>query len=242
MDRIRQLAALLPAAVLVTWTAAATAANVEVFPLRVDLSERQLRDVIRVVNNDSAPVTFQVEPFLWTRDNGLDRLTPAPDLLAVPPVFTVAPAATQAVRIGFRKPPGGDRETSYRLLFTELPDATAQDTMVAIVLRMSLPVFVTPARTTVRPQWSARRTGPATLELTLGNAGNVHIRVTRLELFSASRPDQPLASVDAGRYALPGATEKWTLPLDRPLSEDTIIVQAATTRGELRETVAVSPR
>jgi len=224
----------------VAWSGAVTGAEVDVFPLRIDLSAQHLRDVINIVNNDDMPVAFQVKTFLWSRDDGVDQLTATRDLLAVPPVFTVAPAATQAVRIGFRKPPGSDRETSYRLVFTELPDATAKEATVAVVLRMSLPVFFSPATKTLRPQWSARRGGVDTVELTLVNAGNVHMMVTGLKLFSESRPAEPLATFDGGRYVLPGTTETWTLPLGRPFSEDSVVVQATTRRGELRETVAVS--
>lgn len=244
MRRIRPITARWPAAAVVLWAAAAGAAEIDVSPMRVELSAQRHRDVITFVNNDTAPATFQVEGFLWTQEDGGDLLAPADDLLAVPPVFTVAPASSQAVRIGFRQMPHADREVSFRLIFTEIPDTTkgGATLSVTVVLRISLPVFFTPQGAAAVPQWSARRADPKALELVLGNAGNAHIRVTDLAVFSAARPDQRVAATDAPRYVLPGATTTWVLPLERPLMDSSVIVKSTTTRGELRETVAVSAR
>ncbi len=238
---VRQRAALvLFAVVLSLWPSLnAGAASLTVSPLRLYLSPQSARGVINVHNAESAPVLVQVEAFLWSQEDGGNRLTDTRDLIVVPPVFTLPPDGDQVIRVGFRRPPDTARELSYRIILSPVPDETEAQG-VAFVVRMSLPLFLTPPRAEAKPVWSVEQAEAGSLRVKLHNAGSAHVQVTRLAVLPPSEGDEPLAELSTVGYVLPGATLEWTLPLTRPLSGDSVRLEADTNLGDVQEIVPIS--
>ncbi|HEY0267563.1 MAG TPA: fimbria/pilus periplasmic chaperone [Rhizomicrobium sp.] len=148
-----------------------------------------------VTNHGDRPVTVQIEAADWTQAQGRDLLAPSGAFFASPPFATLAPGARQTVRVMAR--PSGGGEHVYRLLVSELPDAT-EGAGVHVLLQFSVPVFVRAAPPPA-PQltWSSR--GGV---LSATNSGGRTVKLTSLTLDGAVR--------DTGLvYLLPGATRSF---------------------------------
>ncbi|HEX4652543.1 MAG TPA: fimbria/pilus periplasmic chaperone, partial [Granulicella sp.] len=95
--------------------------------------------VLTVGNQSNHEIAFQIRAFAWQQNRaGDDQLAATDELLASPPLASVAPGASQVARLVLRRPPQG-REATYRILLDELPPA-GQAGRVHVALRLSIPV------------------------------------------------------------------------------------------------------
>ncbi|MEQ1581657.1 MAG: fimbria/pilus periplasmic chaperone [Steroidobacteraceae bacterium] len=189
----------------------AAAGNFSVAPVRIELSKGQPTAVMTVHNNDDAPLLVQASALAWSQPGGEDLTEPTRELLATPPIFTLAPNSDQIVRVALRREPDATRELAYRLLLAEVPQPATKDfTGLRVALRLSLPVFVQP-KTGASPdvKWTATRTGTNALRVSATNLGTQHLQVTDFELRFPGSVDTVKASVT--RYVLPGSTISWAL-------------------------------
>ena len=210
------------------------AASFQVSPLRLTLSAGHSTDVLRVMNSSTTPTVVQLQIVAWSQEDGKDVYTPSRDLLATPPIFTVAPGNQQVVRVGMRTQPGAGQETCYRLFLTEVPPAPASGFRgVQIALRVGLPIFVEPATDTAPIlRWVAKRLTPTELQVSAANTGSAHAQILKLILKTAGK-SEPLAQ-ESGGYVLPGALHTWTIKLAAPLSAGAPLkISADTDRGTL---------
>ena len=188
------------------------AGTFSISPLRVELSASAQTGALTIRNQDAAPVVVQAEAVLWQQSDGQDQLTPTRDVLVSPAVFTVPGNGSQLIRVALRVPADAQRELSYRVILTEVPQRASPDfTGLNVALRLSLPVFVAPVAV-AKPllEWSATRGADGTISLTARNAGNAHDRILT---FSAA-PSTGSASAmtqDVAAYLLPGQARTWTL-------------------------------
>jgi len=213
------------------WT---LAASFQVSPIRMTLSAEHSTDVLRVTNSSDTPTVVQLQIVAWSQKDGKDVYTPSRNLLATPPIFTVAPGAQQVVRVGMRTRPDAKQETCYRLFLTEVPPApTPGFRGVQIALRMGIPVFVDPTTDTEPTlQWSAKLVSPTELKISAANVGSAHAQILKW-VFKAPNQTQPLAQ-ETGSYVLPGARHTWALKLASPLAANTPLeITADTDRGTL---------
>jgi fimbrial chaperone protein len=144
------------------------------------------------------------------------------DVVATPPVVTIAPGAKQLVRLTRLGAPPPRYETAYRIIVDEIPAPAAAaappGAAIAFRMRYSLPLFV-------RGAGSAAAAGgdPATPHLVwrrvveggeafaeIRNAGERHARLTDVAIANGARR-LPLAEGLLG-YVLAGETMRWPLP------------------------------
>lgn len=121
--------------------AASQAASIRVAPVGFELTGGTATSTLQIRNEDQRPVTVQVRVFRWNERGGPEALEPTRDVVASPPLATLAPGTENLVRIvRLKKGPAGPRET-YRLLVDEVPDrrplASGQ---IQVVVRHSIPV------------------------------------------------------------------------------------------------------
>ncbi|HKS93806.1 MAG TPA: molecular chaperone [Gammaproteobacteria bacterium] len=209
----------------------ARAASFQVNPIRVTLSAAQTTGVLRVTNSSDSPTVVQMQIVAWSQENGQDVYTPSRNLLATPPIFTVAAGSQQVVRIGLRTAPDAKQETCYRLFLTEVPPAPRTSFHgVQIALRIGIPVFVEPAMTTAPDlQWSARRVSAEELQLSVHNNGTAHTELLKLSVTAKGR-SAPLLQ-EFGGYLLPGSQRTWNVKLAAPLAANTPLQITADTDG-----------
>ena len=193
----------------------AWAASFSISPVRVELSPQEATVAITVTNTGEDPASIQLRVFSWHQEANEDRLEPTRDLIATPPLFTIAPGESQIVRVGLRRPPQSAREVSFRAVFEEIPGPPPPQggPALRINLRISIPVFYAP-REDLKPalDWTLARTAPDKLRLTVRNSGGAS---AQLGDFAFARPGSPAAFAAQKNFAyvLPGAERSFMLEL-----------------------------
>lgn len=222
------------AGLLATTAAAQAGATLEVAPVRHELTAARPLLSMKVSNRGSEPATLQLRAFVWSQADGEDRLLPADDAVISPPMFTLAPGASQIVRARVR-PGAGEREASYRLLIDELPAGEPNST-VQVALRLSIPVFVNAAaRAPAQLEWQLGAAG-----LQVVNAGRAHQRVHDLSLWAADgRVIAPLAATSP--YLLAGAQRHWRLPERGVAAGDAVVLRYTTDHGRVDVPLVARP-
>lgn len=174
-------------------------------------------------NLEPRPMTVQVRVFRWTLRDGSDDLEPTDDVVASPPIVTVAPSEDYQVRLR-RLVPGEPRgEESFRVVVDEVPNPDRQrNGTVAVVLRYVVPAFFTAADAAQpRLAWTfGVRDGRPVLRA--ANAGDRRIRVDDLGV----RSGRGVTTVRKGLagYVLGRSEREWPLPPTlRPSTGDMVV-------------------
>lgn len=219
--------AALTACVAFAAPSAARAGSLQVSPVRVDFAPADQTQVLWLSNTGDDPVHAQVRVFAWSQANGKDDLAPTHDLIASPPMVSIAPHGRQLVRLVRLQPPAAaGAEQSYRLLVNEVP--TADDKPVTsglrFLLQYSVPVFLA-------TQAASGGTAPEAVvdashlrirlhrlpdghtSLTVSNSGTTHIKISDLSLLDGHGSQRMLVPGLLG-YVLAGETMSW--PVDLP--------------------------
>lgn len=218
----------------------AQASGLSVTPTQLDFHAGDSVQALWLTNTGKEPLRTQVRVFSWTQPAGKDQLSASRDLMASPPMSTIAPGAQQLVRIVYvgGSPTTGD-ERSYRLLIDEVPDPAAPSkTTLNFVLRYSVPVFVGNDGSAPDLNWQLDRDG-GQLRLQTGNQSRTHARIADLELLDGSGKlvfEQP----GLVGYVLPGNISRWPFTLPPAAARATSIQARINDRTERQSLTAVA--
>ena len=229
--------ALAPLLLAAGLSGAAQAGSFSANPVRLSLPAGATSTSLALTNQGNETVTIQTTVMGWSQDGGRDLLTPSQDLVVSPPIFKVAPGATQTVRIGLLRKADKERELTYRLFLQEVPPPRAAGEQgVSVALQLALPVFVQPqGRAAPVLSWQATPASDGAVELSLANAGNAHVQIVEARLV---RPDGSVAAESAPRtYVLPGQSRSWPMKSDGPVGPGPLRVVARTGSGEVSATL-----
>lgn len=198
-------------AFLFLYVSLAEAGSFSVNPVRVTLSANQTVAAISVRNEGTEPTVVQLETQSWTQHDGVDVLAPSGDVLATPPILTIPPGVTRIVRVGLRRPPEAQKETTYRLFLREVPPPQALAQSLRVALLISMPIFVVPANATApQVQWHAARTRDGQIRVEARNAGTAHIQLGQLDVALAMNGEK-VAARSMSEYVLPDNQRSWTV-------------------------------
>ena len=220
----------------------ALASTFNVSPIRAQLGAGRRTEALTITNVDDDPVVVQVRVLAWSQAGGEEILDATREILVTPPVLQMAPKGQQIVRVALRRDPDPARELTYRVILDEVPQAAAVGaTGLRVALRLSLPVFVTPAHPTPGPElaWEAHRLPDGAIEIAATNRGSVHVQVID---FEAQVPGAaaPLHAIVA-KYVLAGSRVTWSLaPGAQAGHAGTILIRGHSDQGELSADVAYS--
>jgi fimbrial chaperone protein len=213
------------------------AGSLTVLPVNIQLAPGQMATALTVINQGDVGTAFQIRAFAWTQSNdGIDRLQPTTTLLASPPLGTIAPGATQVVRMVLRHPPQG-QEATYRILIDQIPPPAAPG-VVSVALRLSIPIFAEPT-TRVAPdvQWHVQYSaGQAFLIAT--NDGTHHETVRDITLSDASGHVYKVEA-NVSPYILIGSTRRWRIVSAPPVPGVALRLNANTDTGRIDQSVRV---
>jgi len=206
------------AALLLSLAAGASAASLDVNPVRIDLAPAARSAELKLTNMSSEAVSVQVDIREWSQDfDGAEQLADTRALLAVPPIVTIPAGERQIVRIGQLGAPAENVEKSFRVLVTELAGARAANggTALNMRLRLSIPVFVAPVARPVAPDIEVEDVASTEdgTRFTLHNTGNAHAKIERIDVRNGGEwAALPLETVSSLRYLLPDARARLALP------------------------------
>lgn len=212
--------------VAAAWLAVAPAwaADLQVSPVTLHFAPADQAQGLWLSNSGTRPLRAQVRVQAWSQADSADRLEPARDLVASPPVTEIAPGQQQLVRIVRPQVVSAPLERSYRLIVDELPAAPAADAKplpgnLQFLLRYSIPVFIAPDGA-VRPPdgaltdlsgLSARWDTGAEPFLSVANTGRSRVRIAQL-VHEDAQGRRTILSEGLTGYVLAGQTMRWTLP------------------------------
>lgn len=217
------------------------AADIVVSPVRLLMTYGKDTTTVNLTNNTEKMILFQVEPFLWTQDEGDDKLNATKEIIAMPPIFTLEPGKTQMIRIALRRPRAEKQEITYRIFITQVPDETVRASQgIHTNLRISVPIFVRP-KGSAKPQidWQVRKIGDSQLKLMVKNTGNAHILLGTVQLFPDKGSEEPFYENAISGYVLGGQSRSWTLNLKQSLQLQDIILRVETDDGKKETRLAV---
>jgi fimbrial chaperone protein len=221
-------------AAVATTASPASASNLQVHPLLATLDAAHRSASVTVRNAEDQPVTIHSYALDWRQAGGEDQYEDSDAVIVSPPVVTIAPHASQIVRVGLRRPSPGAR--AFRLMIEEVPDAAAQPGMVRVTLRLNLPLYANIAAGDAGDlHWGARRLSEGGWIISARNSGAGWVRA-----------DATLAEGATGIHfedgfsfgtVLPGSVRRWALsnPDIRDRARLHLILESADdgTRAEL---------
>jgi fimbrial chaperone protein len=216
---------------------AAGAQSLAVLPVNVFLAPGQNASTLAVTNHGDHETAIQIRPFAWNQPGGNDDLQATDALVISPPLATIAPGATQVVRLILRHPPGS-REDTYRILLDQIPPP-AEPGVVHVVLRLSIPIFAQPAvRALAHLQFHIERDGGEAYLVGV-NDGLHHEVVRDIVLFASD--GQRKADAGLSPYILAGATRRWHIAGSEPLppSMSNLRLTAHTDSGAIDEQIPI---
>lgn len=223
---------------------AVNAAQLRIVPTLMDLHWPSNAALMQIQNNSAESVTIQLRVFDWSQVEQKDQLTVSTDVVASPPIASIAAGQTQAIRIVRRNRVEATQEQAFRLLIDELPPS-ADSGGVKVLLRYSIPVFIAPKKPLAASvlNWSVewREQKPW---LVATNSGQRRARVSALQLSQQSKSISPFGPGLLG-YVLPGKSMSWLLPVS-PAQIKTLgprpVLSAESEWGPLHATVPLAPR
>lgn len=203
--------ALCAAALFTPWLA--VAANLEIDPVRVELSPQQQTVAITIRNSSDQPTTLEIKPVVWAQVDAKDVYTPTRELLISPPLVTIPAHGVQVIRAALRRKADPAKELTYRINLQELPAAPlAGVTGVQVALRIGLPVFVKPSSGKAAPkmEWKLMHQSDGSLNVGFRNTGNAHVQISDFSLLNPGS-NGVIAEEQGASYVLAGQGREWHL-------------------------------
>ncbi|AWV05401.1 molecular chaperone (plasmid) [Burkholderia sp. JP2-270] len=217
---------------------AASAQSLTVLPVTIQMTPGRLATALTVINQGDSETGVQVRAFAWNQADGNDWLTSSEEVLASPPLTTIAPRATQVVRLVLRRPPQG-HEATYRVLLDQIPPPAAPGT-VRIALRLSIPVFAEP-ETRVAPhvQFHIERDAGRAWLVAINDGGR-HETIRDIAL-TTSEGSGLRTEANVSPYVLAGATRRWRIVEQArlPVAGGTVRLTARAETGVVDQPVSV---
>ena len=170
-----------------------------------------------VRNEGDERLRLQINVMAW--DQGKDgemALKPTHDIIFYPTLLTVDPGAQRNLRVG-TKVSAVAKEQSYRILVEELPsNVKLQGNGVRIVTKMSIPIFIKPAKAEVKNVIERIALRGADVSFDVKNQGNVHIqpREVRVKAIGADGSVQ-LERKIPGWYILAGGRREYRFDIPK---------------------------
>src|SRR5512140_383119 len=170
-------------------------------PVRLEVKMPRRAVSVEVQNNGDLPAQIQVERYRWVADKGGDdQLEATEEIVATPPIFTLSPGQKQIVRVLVVGNQDPAREGTYRVILQETALNDPPPNAVQALLRISMPLFITPPGAKANVNWSAERVNDRWW-LVMENAGNAHAQIVAARLESG-------AQIKAIGYLLPGEKKR----------------------------------
>lgn len=183
-----------------------TASTLEVNPTLGEVAAGKTAATFELRNPAEEPATFEARPFSWSQDGTGDKLSPATDVVIVPPLFTVQPGGHQLVRIAPRERPP-DHELAYRVVFQEVPAPPAPGFVgVRTLLEVSVPLLFDVKNGREALEWHASLTDGGNLRLSVTNRGSRFAHFGGMEVRDGARV---VGQVKGPQYMLAGAARTW---------------------------------
>jgi fimbrial chaperone protein len=220
MRIVRPSFALAGAALALMLPSLAGASAFSVNPISLQLGTGVTNSVVTVGNTGSDTIRFQVKGYAWAESPQGDlQLTPSPDLVAFPTLFSLDGGKSRKLRLGSTVAPGAT-EKAYRAIVEELPPLgtivapPGKADSIIIRTRIGIPVFIRPANVVVKADISSPVIKQSTLAFDVNNTGTVHFIATKARLHGMSVSGATVFAHEfSGWYVLAGGKRSFSVPI-----------------------------
>ncbi|MFH2244881.1 molecular chaperone [Enterobacter sichuanensis] len=212
------------------WVLAATgqvqaAATILLWPIDPWLAADAKATELWIQNQGNSATTMQVRIVRWKQEDGHERYTAQQEVVASPPIVTIAAGSKQLIRLIKQASVPAGVEQAYRIIVDEIPQADVKaEPAIGLKLQMrySIPLFVYgqgiptikegahhAVVETRNLSWRVTQAGgqPA---LEVQNRGDVHVRLSQVALEQGGQK-RTIAEGLLG-YVLPGSSRSWPIP------------------------------
>ena len=212
------------------WVLAATgqvqaAATILLWPIDPWLAADAKATELWIQNQGNSATTMQVRIVRWKQEDGHERYTAQQDVVASPPIVTIAAGSKQLIRLIKQASVPAGVEQAYRIIVDEIPQADVKaEPAIGLKLQMrySIPLFVYgqgiptikegahhAVVETRNLSWRVTQAGgqPA---LEVQNRGDVHVRLSQVALEQGGQKRAVAEGLQG--YVLPGSTRSWPIP------------------------------
>lgn len=181
------------------------AADFSVSPMFLDFPSGARSGEIEVRNLDQQPIRFQVRGVDWSQDEaGKNIYVDSRSLIWFPRTLELAPSESRIIRVGVRATPAS-QEQAYTLILEEVavggPQAEKGGAQVRLLLSVSVPVFVPPAKPVAGGAIESAELRSGTLAIAIANGGNRHFSYREAEIAGLG-----LDGIEKFSQKLPGRT------------------------------------
>lgn len=242
LHRLAHAAKMVASAVFLVSTAlVAGAQSLAVLPVNILLPPGESATSLSVTNHGNDSTSIQIRVFAWDQKDGSDQLASSDAVVVSPPLATIAPGASQVVRLILRKPPQG-REATYRILVDQIPPP-AEPGVVHVVLRLSIPIFAQPTTRAVPHVQFHVESDAGEAYLVATNDGLRHEAIRDIAL-TASDGSKLAADKGLSPYILAGSTRRWHLaaPVSLPSAGESLRLTAHGDAGAIEQQVQVAAK
>lgn len=217
----------------------AAAGSFQVNPVHITMDVDRQTASITIRNTDSAEVAARVVAYRWTQVNGQDVYSETTDVIASPPIFTIAPGATQLVRVGLKVRRAGG---AYRVIVEEIPRKQASASQVQVTLRLNLPLYLLPANGGAADlKWTAWRDSGGDLFVEAANRGSLHAQI--LEIGATTASGESIVLSKQMGVVLPSGAKHWKLGKRAGLAVGVpLLLTVRKSTGESHEKIQVEQR
>lgn len=207
------------------------AATLKVSPMRFTLNDKKKIAALEVVNQGNEAVAMQLGAVAWTQDEmAKDQYAPTKDLVFFPKIIKIRAKGHRVIRIGYRGPPAGAAERTYRLVLQELPVSRSRSMKLRMLLRMTLPIFIEPKKEDKRIEIGNITLSDRKLTAEVKNLGNRHYIVRQVVLQGLDGSGKTTFTKRvSGWYILHGITKTYIQKITREQSKNTMKVRVDVT-------------
>jgi fimbrial chaperone protein len=239
---VRALRAALASSLLITGLLAgspAAAGSFQVNPVHVTMAANRNTASLTIRNSEATEVAVRVTAYRWTQEKGEDVYSETTDVIASPPIFTIAAGGTQLVRVGLKGRLAGG---AYRVVLEEIPGKQTIGSQVQVTLRLNLPLYLLPPKGGAADlKWRAWRDGTGHWFVEAANRGSLHAQI--LEIGATTAAGKSIVLSRQMGVVLPSSARYWKLGPRPGLETGTpLLLNIRHSTGESREKVQVEQR
>ena len=189
----------------------------QVSPIRINLVPSESSTLLTIQNEAKEQLRVQVSVSAWDENtSGAMVLTPTEEIIFYPTLLTLNPGDQRNVRVG-TKSSVVDKEKSYRIFIEELPSQLKLTTTgVRLLTRMSVPIFIRPAKAEARPRIEQMVLRAPEFSFELKNIGNAHFQPRQIVVRGTGASGEiVLERKIPGWYVLAGATRHYQIDVPK---------------------------
>jgi len=184
-------------------------ANFSVSPVRIFFDSKNRITILTIKNESEEKLTLQLRAYKWQQDEeGKDIYLPTKDIIFFPKIFKIQNDEEKLIRIGTKIPPGRHEKT-YRLYIEEIPEPhTIETTAVRILLKVGVPVFISPLKTVTKGSIEKVEMRNGSLFITAKNEGNSHFIIKSVKVEGIDTEGKEVFNTEIGGWYLHGGNSK----------------------------------